>query len=97
MAAAGVYLAFTKSQPGDVLGGTLTLYLVATGWVSVRRADADRRTFDWIALAVVVTLAAVTLTWGIEAARSCNEFYGPEKRVSAWGLRVSWLNCFAVD
>ena len=70
MAAAGVYLALTKSKPGDVLGGTLTLYLVATGWATVRRSDADQRTFDRVALAVVLALLAVTATWGLEAARS---------------------------
>jgi hypothetical protein len=32
MASAGVYLAIAKSRPGDVLGGALTLYLVATSW-----------------------------------------------------------------
>jgi uncharacterized membrane protein len=30
LSASGAYLAFMKSQPGNVLGGTLTFYLVAT-------------------------------------------------------------------
>lgn len=70
MAAAGVYLALTKSKPGDVLGGTLTLYLVATGWMTARRGDRETGIFDWLALFAVFTLGAVAATWGFQAAKS---------------------------
>jgi len=70
MAAAGVYLAFMKSKPGDVLGGTLTLYLVATAWMTARRREGETRIFDGAALLVVLTLGAVTVIWGLEAAKS---------------------------
>jgi hypothetical protein len=70
MAAAGVYLAFLKSKPGDVLGGTLTLYLVATAWMTARRRDAGTSVFDWGAASVALTLGAVTVIWGLEAVRS---------------------------
>ena len=33
----GVYLALMKSQPGNVIGGTLTFYLVTTAWLTARR------------------------------------------------------------
>ncbi len=73
MAAAGVCLAFMRSKPGDVLGGTLTFYLVATAWMTARRRAAGTGIFDWGALLVVLTLGAVVVTWGVEATESPTE------------------------
>jgi|SRR5271166_1966724 len=70
MAGAGAYMAFMKSQPGNVLGGTLTLYLVATAWITARRRDGHTRIFDWGALLAVSAVAAFNLTYGMEAAMS---------------------------
>src|SRR5438132_7446969 len=70
LAASGVYLALMKSQPGNILGGTLTFYLVATAWMTAKRSDGETGLFDWGALLVALAVAAVNLTWGLEAARS---------------------------
>jgi hypothetical protein len=74
LSASGVYLAVMKSQPGNILGGTLTFYLVVTAWLTARRKDKDREgepgMFDWAGLLVVLTLAAVEVTWGLQAAMS---------------------------
>lgn len=72
MAAAGVLLAIMKSQPGNILGGTLTLYLVATAWLTAKRRDKDAEIglFDLGALSVVLAITAVEMTWGIQAAIS---------------------------
>lgn len=70
MAAAGVWLAAMKFQPGNILGGTLTLYLVTTAWMTVKRRIQQTRLLDWGALFVVLSVTAVELTWGIEAASS---------------------------
>jgi hypothetical protein len=70
LSASGVYLAIMKSQPGNILGGTLTFYLVATAWMTARRKDGEPGTFDWGALLVVVAVAACELTFGLEAANS---------------------------
>lgn len=70
MAAAGVWLAVMKSQPGNIVGGTLTLYLVTTGWMTARRRIPETSLMDWGSLVVVLSLCAVELTWGIEAATS---------------------------
>src|SRR5690242_18027618 len=59
MSAAGVYMAFVRSQPGNILGGTLTFYLVATAWITARHRNGETGIFDWGALLVVVTVAAV--------------------------------------
>ena len=45
LGASGAYLAFLKSQPGNVLGGTLTFYLVATAWMTARRRDGETDLF----------------------------------------------------
>ena len=72
MAAAGVLLAIMKSQPANVLGGTLTLYLVATAWLTAKRSDRDAAIglFDLGALSVVLGITAIEITWGVQAAMS---------------------------
>src|SRR5215469_3327676 len=70
MAAAGVYLAFMKFRPGDVLGGAITFYLVATSWMTARRKQPATSLFDWGALLVVLTVATIDVTFGFEAAVS---------------------------
>src|SRR5712691_3318258 len=66
----GVYLAIMKSQPGNILGGTLTFYLVTTAWMTARRKDGEPGIFDWGALLVVLAVAACQMTFGLEAANS---------------------------
>jgi hypothetical protein len=71
LSASGVYLAIMKSQPGNILGGTLTFYLVGTAWMTARRTDnAKPGIFDWGALLVVLAVAASQITFGLEAAFS---------------------------
>ncbi|HLW83628.1 MAG TPA: hypothetical protein VKR60_00355 [Candidatus Sulfotelmatobacter sp.] len=70
LSASGVVLALMKSQPGNVLGGTLTFYLVGTAWLTARRKEGEPGLFDWGALLVVLGVAAVEVTWGLQAALS---------------------------
>jgi hypothetical protein len=70
MAAAGVWLAIRKGEPGNIVGGTLTLYLVATAWMTAKRRLRQTNMLDWGALLIVLSLTAVELTWGIEATMS---------------------------
>jgi hypothetical protein len=70
LSASGVYLALMKSQPGNVLGGALTFYLVATAWMAARRRDGEPGLVDWGALLVASAVGAVNLTYGVEAAIS---------------------------
>jgi hypothetical protein len=70
MASAGVLLAGMKAQPGNILGGLVTCYLVATAWRTVRRREGAPGMFDWGALLVVVALCAVEITFGTQAALS---------------------------
>ena len=70
LALSGVYLAVVKVQPGNIFGGTITAYLVATSWVTARRRKMKTDKFDWAALAVVGALAVTEVTCGIQAALS---------------------------
>ena len=70
MAAAGVTLAVMKSQPGNILGGTLTMYFVGTSWMTAKRKYFEPGIFDWSALLLAFLLAGIELRWGIQAAIS---------------------------
>lgn len=66
----GVYMALLKHEPGNVMGGALTFYLVITAWLTGRREGAATNMLDWGALFVVLTLAVCELTYGTEAVMS---------------------------
>ncbi len=68
LAASGTWLGAMKSQPGNVLGGALTFYLVATAWITAKQRNAGTSIFDWGALLVVFTIASFNLTYGFQAA-----------------------------
>jgi len=101
LAASGTYLAIMKSQPGNILGGTLTFYLVATAWLTARRKNKEEETsiFDWGALLVVSTVAAFDLTYGVEAAYSPTGLKfdyppGPYFSLAPWPC-LQWWGTFA--
>ena len=70
MAGAGAYMALTRSETGNVLGGVLAFYLVATGWMTVIRREGETGIFDWVAFLAALAVGAVIVTFGIEAAMS---------------------------
>jgi uncharacterized membrane protein len=70
MSAAGAYLAFMKSQSGNVFGGILTFYLVATAWLTARRGEGETGIVDRAAFVVALAVGATIVTFGIQAARS---------------------------
>src|SRR6266545_2561032 len=58
MSAAGAYMAaFIKPNNGNVMGGVLTFYLVATGWMAASRRDRKVGIFDVSALLIALTFA----------------------------------------
>jgi uncharacterized membrane protein len=70
LGASGTYLAVMKFQPGNILGGTFTFYLVATAWMAARRREREISLFDWTALLLVVGVTAVEAILGVEAVMS---------------------------
>jgi hypothetical protein len=68
---AGAYLAaFVHPSSGNVIGSTLTFYLVATGWVAAKRREGKPGLFDLVALLFGLGIATIAATWGLEAAKS---------------------------
>jgi len=69
---AGVYMALLKSQAGNVLGGTLTFYLVATAWMAARRKENGTDLFDWAGLLVSLAVFSSYTVYGFQAASSAD-------------------------
>jgi hypothetical protein len=69
LAGSGVILAIKKSQPGNVVGGVLTLYLVSTGWLTARRG-LRTDVWDWSALTAAAGIIALAGTYAVQALRS---------------------------
>jgi len=89
----GAYMAMMKSQPGNVLAGTLTCYLVATAWMTAKRGEAETGIFDWGALLVILAVAVAELTFGFEAAISPTgrKFGFPPAPFFIFGIAASLL------
>ncbi|HMJ92793.1 MAG TPA: hypothetical protein VK472_01705 [Allosphingosinicella sp.] len=60
----------------DAIGGLAVLYLVATGWMTVRRKAGTIGTFERIACLAGLLLAAGTFSLGIAAQMSADGFVG---------------------
>jgi len=70
-AGAGAILAgFLHPNDGNVMGSTLTLYLVSTAWMAAKRRDGKPGLFDVSALLFALAIAAAGATWGFQAASS---------------------------
>jgi uncharacterized membrane protein len=70
LSSSGAYMATLKHEPGNILGGTLTFYMVATAWLTARRRDGQPGIFDWGALLLALVVAGFEMTYGLEAAIS---------------------------
>lgn len=69
MGAAASYLAFLKHQTGNIYGGLLTLYMIATAWLTARRRDGETSILDWGALAFAVTMGTRMMIGSVLVAR----------------------------
>jgi hypothetical protein len=70
MAGMATLLAVPLGEKQNIAGGILALYLVATGWMTVRRPEGTIGWFEWIACLVAFGIAAAFFGWGVEAANS---------------------------
>lgn len=69
MAACAVWLALLKRQPGNVVGGVFTFYLVSTAWATAKRRDGVMRVFDWVAPVIPLVGGAILWISGAELVR----------------------------
>lgn len=70
MAASGIYLAIVLPVMLSVIGGALTLYLVATAWAAGARAPGISGGFEVAALVAALLIGAGAMLFGIEALNS---------------------------
>ena len=66
----GTYMALLKHEPGNVMGGSITFYLVVTAWLAARREQSKTSPWDWGALLLVLGVAAFEFSYGTQAAMS---------------------------
>jgi uncharacterized membrane protein len=57
MAATASILETMKPEPGSIVGGLMTIYFVATAWVTGRRRDGEVGAFEIVALLAALALA----------------------------------------
>ncbi len=70
MSGTGAYLAYINHEGASILAGTLTFYMTATGWATVKQAENTIGSFEKIALVAVIGIAAYGLLSGFEAMNS---------------------------
>src|SRR5256885_10577686 len=68
MAAAGAYVALTKSQPPNVIAGAFTFYLVATAWLTVTRKEKETGRSEFALLLIGLAAGITSLTFGWQTA-----------------------------
>jgi uncharacterized membrane protein len=68
MAGSGALMALMKSQPGNVMAGVFTCYLVATAWLTVRRKQGERGRTEIVLLVVALAAGAGAFILGWLAA-----------------------------
>ena len=70
MAAAGAYVAFTKSEPPNMIAGAFTFYLVASAWLTVARQQNETGRLEFGLLVLGSAAAVTSLVFGWNAAHS---------------------------
>jgi hypothetical protein len=70
MASTGTLMSVVPLNVGNVMAGLLTLYLVLTALLTVRRPSLEFKGIDRLALLMATTVGVTAVTLGIAAARS---------------------------
>jgi uncharacterized membrane protein YozB (DUF420 family) len=70
MAGVGAILSVPIHQSGNIAGGSLAFYLVATAWMTVKRKAGTIGRFEIFACAAALAAAGLVLYWGLQAAMS---------------------------
>ncbi len=70
MGAFAAYLAIVRNQPNNIGGGTLTVYLIATAWLTARRRDGETSRWDWVLLLIPLAIGLLNWMTGVKVLRS---------------------------
>ena len=76
LGATGALIAYTRSEPPNIVAGLLTIYMIMTAWMTGRHKDGRSGAFDWVALMATVGFLAYLWPLGIEA------LYRPNKMMN---------------
>ena len=69
MAGSGALVAWTMEAGLSMLAGILTIYLVLTGWMTLRRPASTVSWFEWAAALLALTVGAGCVGHGLQVAR----------------------------
>jgi uncharacterized membrane protein len=75
-AATGAYLGVVTGEPGNTVAGVVTLYLLATGWMTVRRSEGKIGVFEVAAFLFAAAAAIAGIYVAVEAVRSGSALMG---------------------
>jgi hypothetical protein len=75
-AATAIYLAARIANPGFMVGGVLILYLLATGWMTVKRRARQIGAFEIGAFLIVAAGAAASFWFAVQAQLNGTAFLG---------------------
>lgn len=75
-AGTGAYLGFASNDFGNAVAGVVTLYLVVTSWMTVRRAEGQAGPFELGAFLFAATGAAVAAWAAYTAVQSGSALFG---------------------
>jgi hypothetical protein len=76
MATFGTILSIRIHQPGNIGGGILAGYLVATGWMTVKRKAGTVGRLEKLAALLPTGMSVVFLAWGIQATLNGGALHG---------------------
>jgi len=76
MATVGAALSIPIHQPGNIGGGFLAAYLVATGWATVKRKPGTVGQFERLIVLMPLSVSLLFLMWGVQATRHGGALYG---------------------
>lgn len=68
LGATGVWLAVLRAEIGNIFGGLVTLYIVATAWTAARSPNGRSGAFDWLAAALGLATGLAILRYGVQVA-----------------------------
>jgi len=73
MGASATWLAIMKQQTDNIFGGLLTIYMIATAWLTGRSRNSETSLFDWGAFVFAVALTASLVTRAVLVSRGVAE------------------------
>jgi len=76
LGASGAWLGYAKGEIGNVVGGVLTLYFLATAWMAARRVDGETGLFEIGACLFAAAGAAIGFFIAIASVRDGTAFMG---------------------